>query len=69
LPACLVSRAFWLHGFLAIVGVGLLAGHLAHVFLTRHGRDSLRAMARGTMSEETARERHRKWWEQVKRET
>ena len=58
LPSWLVSRALWLHGFLTIAGIALLLGHLAHVFLTRHGRDSLRAMVGGTMSEGTARERH-----------
>ena len=63
LPSWLVSRALWLHGFLAIAGVALLAGHLAHVFLTRHGRDYLRAMVGGALRGELARERHRKWWE------
>jgi len=62
LPAWLVSRALWLHGFLAIAGVFLLAGHLAHVFLTKHGRDYLEAMIRGTLGEDTARDRHVKWW-------
>jgi formate dehydrogenase subunit gamma len=62
LPAWLVSRALWLHGFLAIAGVVLLAGHLGHVFLTRHGRDYLDAMIRGTLGEDTARDRHIKWW-------
>lgn len=62
LPAWLVSRALWLHGFLAIAGVVLLAGHLGHVFLTKHGRDYLGAMIRGTLGEDTARDRHLKWW-------
>lgn len=62
LPAWLVSRALWLHDFLTVAGIALLMGHLAHVFLTRHGRDSLRAMVEGTLSEETARDRHLKWW-------
>lgn len=62
LPAWLVSRALWLHGFLAIAGVVLLAGHLGHVFLTKHGRDYLEAMIRGTLGEDTARDRHVKWW-------
>ncbi|MFH1834321.1 MAG: hypothetical protein ABH877_04790, partial [bacterium] len=62
-PSWLVSRALWLHGLLAAAGVLLLAGHLGHVFLTRHGRDYLEAMVRGTLAERTARERHPKWWE------
>jgi len=64
-PPWLVSRALALHIILAVLSLALFAGHLAHVFLTRHGYDSLRAMLRGTMSEETARERHRKWWREV----
>lgn len=67
LPSWLVSRALWLHGLLSIAGIALLAGHLSYVFLTRHGRDSLRAMATGTMSERTARERHSKWWKKMGR--
>jgi len=62
LPSWLVSRALWLHGFLAIAAVTLLLGHLAHVFLTRHGRDYLSAMIRGDLAEDTARIRHAKWW-------
>lgn len=61
LPAWLVSRALWLHGFLVIAGVALFLGHLGHVFLTRHGRDSLRAMVHGRMKLETAFARHGKW--------
>lgn len=61
LPAWLVSRALWLHGFLAVAAVALFLGHLAHVFLTRHGRDYLQAMVRGTLPLETARARHSKW--------
>lgn len=64
LPAWLVSRALWLHGFLAVAAVALLLGHLAHVFFTRHGRAYLGAMLRGTLPEEVARKRHRRWWEQ-----
>jgi cytochrome b subunit of formate dehydrogenase len=63
LPAWLVSRAFWLHDFLVVAGIALLAGHLAHVFLTKHGRRYLGAMVRGALPEEVARERHRTWWE------
>ena len=69
LPPWLVSRALWLHGLLSAAGVILLAGHLAHVLLTRHGHDSLRAMVDGTMSERTAIERYRKWWEKMGRQT
>lgn len=65
LPSWLVSRALWLHGLLSIAGVVLLAGHLGHVFLTRHGRDYLGAMVRGTLGEDTARERHFTWWEET----
>jgi formate dehydrogenase subunit gamma len=62
LPLWLVSRALWLHDFLTIAGIALLLGHLTHVFLTRHGRDSLRAMVGGTLSQQTARDRYVKWW-------
>lgn len=65
LPAWLVSRALWLHGFLAIAGFALFLGHLAHVVLTKHGRTYLGAMLRGTIPEELARERHCRWWDQV----
>jgi cytochrome b subunit of formate dehydrogenase len=63
LPAWLVSRALWLHDFLAVAAMALLAGHLAHVFLTRHGRHYLKAMITGRLPEWIARERHRTWWE------
>ncbi len=65
LPPWLVSRALWLHGFLAIAAAVLFAGHLAHVFVTRHGRHYLRAMVWGTLPEEIARERHELWWEKT----
>ena len=61
LPAWLVSRALWLHGFLAVTGIALFLGHLAHVFLTSHGRDYLRAMIYGRLRLETALARHSKW--------
>ncbi len=64
LPAWLVSRALWMHGFLAIAAVALLVGHLGHVFLTRHGRGYLNSMVRGGLPEHIARERHRTWWEE-----
>jgi formate dehydrogenase subunit gamma len=63
LPAWLVSRALWLHVALAVAGTALLLGHLAHAFLTRHGRASLVALFRGTYPEDLAREHHRLWWE------
>jgi formate dehydrogenase subunit gamma len=66
LPAWLVSRALVLHQVLAVAGIALFAGHLLHVLSTRHGRDSLRAMTGGTMSETVARERHEKWWRRQK---
>lgn len=65
LPAWLVSRALWLHSFLAVAAAALLAGHLAHVFLTRHGRRYLGAMIRGSLPADLARERHRTWWEKM----
>ncbi len=61
-PAWLVSRALILHQVLAAAAIALFVGHLLHTFSTRHGRDSLRAMAGGTMSASVARERHEKWW-------
>jgi cytochrome b subunit of formate dehydrogenase len=61
LPAWLVSRALWLHGFLAVTGIALFLGHLAHVFLTSHGRDYLRGMIYGRLRLETALARHGKW--------
>jgi formate dehydrogenase subunit gamma len=68
LPPWLVSRALWLHGFLAIASVALFVGHLGHVFLTRHGRVYLSAMVGGALAEDTARDRHVKWWEATKKE-
>ena len=68
LPPWLVSRALWLHGFLAIAAVALFAGHLGHVFLTRHGRHYLSAMVTGSLAEDVARERHVKWWSATKKE-
>lgn len=68
LPAWLVARALWLHSFLAVAGVALFMGHLAHVFLTRHGRKYLDAMVRGSLAEEVARERHLKWWSAMRDE-
>lgn len=64
-PAWLVSRALWLHGFLAVVAFALFLGHVAHVFLTRHGRYYLGGMVRGSIPAWLARERHRRWWEQI----
>lgn len=61
-PAWLVSRALWTHSFLAVAALALFAGHVAHVVFTRHGRTYLSGMVRGSLAEETARERHFKWW-------
>ncbi len=61
-PPWLVSRALWLHAFLAVCAIALFAGHLAHVFLTKHGRTYLAGMIRGWIPEELARERHLRWW-------
>jgi len=64
MPQWLVSRALWLHAVLAVAGVALLAGHLAHVLFTRHGRTYLAGMVRGWIPEELAREKHQRWWEE-----
>jgi formate dehydrogenase subunit gamma len=69
LPAWLVSRALWLHGFLAIAATAVFLGHLGHVFLTRHGRGYLSSMVRGGLPEHIARERHRTWWEEQRGES
>jgi formate dehydrogenase subunit gamma len=61
-PSWLVSRALWLHSFLAVVAIALFVGHLAHVFVTKHGRTYLLGMIRGWIPEELARERHLRWW-------
>jgi len=58
----LVTRALWTHAFLAICAIALFAGHLAHVFVTKHGRTYLAGMIRGWIPEELAMERHRRWW-------
>jgi cytochrome b subunit of formate dehydrogenase len=58
----LVTRALWTHAFLAICAIALFAGHLAHVFVTKHGRTYLAGMVRGWIPEELAMERHRRWW-------
>jgi cytochrome b subunit of formate dehydrogenase len=60
----LVSRALWLHDFLVVVAVALFLGHLAHVFLIKHGRTYLAAMVTGWVPEELARERHLRWWQE-----
>ena len=62
LPAWLVSRELLPHQVLAVAAIALFVGHILHAFSTRHGRDSLRAMTGGTLSETFARERHEKWW-------
>lgn len=59
----LVSRALWLHSALAVVGIALFAGHLAHVLFTRHGRTYLWGMVGGWIPEDLARERHLRWWQ------
>jgi formate dehydrogenase subunit gamma len=68
LPPWLVSRALWLHEFLAVVAMALFVGHLGHVVLTRHGWTYLRAMVRGSLDEETARQRHATWWVETQKE-
>jgi formate dehydrogenase subunit gamma len=64
MPPWLVSRALWLHGFLAVVAVAIFLGHLAHVFVTKHGRTYLKGMIGGWIPEGLARERHLRWWEE-----
>lgn len=59
----LVSRALWTHAFLAVCAIALFAGHLVHVFVTRHGRTYLAGMIRGWIPGQLAFERHRRWWE------
>ena len=44
--------------------MALLLGHLAHVFLIKHGRTYLAAMVTGWVPEELARERHLRWWQE-----
>lgn len=68
LPSWLVSRALWLHGFLAVAAFALFLGHLAHVLVTRHGRHYLAGMVRGRIPEWLAQERHLRWWEEVVRQ-
>jgi len=63
MPPWLVSRALWLHTFLAVCAIALFAGHLAHVVITRHGRTYLAGMVRGWIPEDLARERHFRWWQ------
>jgi formate dehydrogenase subunit gamma len=62
MPPWLVSRALWLHAFLAAAAIALFAGHLAHVFITKHGRTYLAGMIRGWIPEDLARQRHVRWW-------
>jgi len=64
MPAWLVSRALWLHDFLVVVAMAVFVGHLAHVFVTKHGRTYLAGMVKGWIPEELARERHLRWWEE-----
>lgn len=66
-PYWLVSRALWLHGFLAVVAFALFLGHVAHVLVARHGRHYLRGMVDGRFPTWLARERHERWWEEISR--
>jgi cytochrome b subunit of formate dehydrogenase len=67
-PLWLVSRALWLHGFLAVAAAALFAGHVGHALLTRHGWRYLNAMVRGSLSIDIVRERHTKWGTAVERQ-
>jgi formate dehydrogenase subunit gamma len=67
MPPWLVSRALWLHGFLAVAAGAIFLGHLAHVFITKHGRTYLSGMIRGWVPEGLAWERHRRWWQEETR--
>jgi cytochrome b subunit of formate dehydrogenase len=51
---------------LAVAAIALFLGHLAHVFITKHGRTYLSGMIRGWIPEELARERHVRWWREEK---
>jgi formate dehydrogenase subunit gamma len=50
-----------------VVGaVVVLVGHVAHVVLLKGGTKYLASMFSGQLDEETAKEHHYKWWEQVR---
>ncbi len=62
LPYWLTAGVLFAHEVLAVTGGVLLLGHMAIALITRHGRGGLRAMVRGTMSREVAREGHALWY-------
>jgi formate dehydrogenase subunit gamma len=62
LPFWLTSGVLFAHEVLAVTGGVLLLGHLSIALFTRHGRGGLRAMVKGTLPTEVAREGHALWY-------
>jgi formate dehydrogenase subunit gamma len=62
LPFWLTSGVLFAHEVLAVTGGALLLGHLSIALFTRHGRGGLRAMVKGTLPTEVAREGHALWY-------
>ncbi len=53
------------HVGFVIGAVVVLAGHVGHVVLLKGGTKYLASMFSGRLDEQTAKEHHYKWWEQV----
>ncbi len=62
LPLWLLPGLLLGHKVLAVTSAMLLFGHLGIALLTRHGRGGLRAMVKGRLPREIAREGHATWY-------
>jgi formate dehydrogenase subunit gamma len=62
LPFWLTSGVLFAHQVLAVTGGVMLLGHLSIALFTRHGRGGLKAMVKGTLPPEIAREGHAIWY-------
>lgn len=62
LPFWLLPGLLLCHKVLAVASGVLLLGHLSIALLTRHGRGGLRAMVKGRLPGEIAREGHATWY-------
>lgn len=62
MPYWLTAGVLFAHQVLAVAGVILLVGHVGMAVLTRHGRGGLKAMTKGTLPRDVAREAHPLWY-------
>jgi formate dehydrogenase subunit gamma len=68
LPFWLLPGLLLAHKVLAVASAVLLLGHLSIALLTRHGRGGLRAMVKGRIPKEIAREGHATWYAEFQRQ-